>query len=99
MQTSTLTSLQARVAEHPWRTLGDAFLLGAWVALDPPHVPRNRIARAVFAMIGSMTIHVLRDVMLRELIRRVVSVGAASSAIESSAVETNVKSAAAGDAT
>ena len=70
--TSTLTALETNFAEHPWRTLGGAFLLGAWVGFDPPRVPRNRIARAVFAMIGSMTIRVVRDVALRELVGRVV---------------------------
>lgn len=68
----TLTTLEANIAEHPWRTVGGAFLLGAWVAFEPPHVPRSRLARAVFAMIGSMTIRVVRDVALRQLIGRVV---------------------------
>lgn len=69
------------MAKHPWRTLGGAFLLGAWVGLDPPYVPRNRIARAVFAMIGSMTIRVMREVALRELVGRTVSVGPRSSTV------------------
>jgi hypothetical protein len=73
MQTSTLAALEADLAEHPWRTLGGAFLLGAWVGLEPPHVPRNRIARAVFAMIGSMTIRVVRELALRELVGRTAS--------------------------
>jgi hypothetical protein len=72
MQTPTLTALEANFTEHPWRTLGGAFLLGAWFGYEPPRVPRNRIARAVFAMIGSMTMRVVRDVAVRELVGRVV---------------------------
>lgn len=74
VETSTLSTLEARLAKHPWRTLGGVFLLGAWVGHEPPHVPRNRIARAVFAMVGSMTIRVVREVALRELVGWAVAV-------------------------
>lgn len=67
METPSIAALEARVAEHPWQAVGAAFLLGAWVGAEPPHVPRNQIARAVFAMIGSITIRILREAMLREL--------------------------------
>ena len=87
VQTSTFAALEANIAEHPWRTLGGAFLLGAWVGLQPPHVPRNRIARAVFAMIGSMTIRVVREIALRELVGWAVSVGPRSSAPDVSVVQ------------
>lgn len=73
VQTPTLATLEANIAEHPWRTVGGAFLLGAWVALEPPHIPRNRFARSAFAMIGSMTIRVMRDVALRALLGRMVA--------------------------
>jgi hypothetical protein len=73
MQTSTLATLEANIAEHPWRTVGGAFLLGAWVGLEAPYVPRNRVARTAFAMIGSMTIRVMREVALRELLGRMVA--------------------------
>ena len=70
MQSSILASLEARVAEHPWQTLGGAFLLGAWIGLDPPRAPRNPFARAVFAMIGSLAIRVVREVAIRDLAAR-----------------------------
>ena len=66
----TLAALEANVTAHPWRTLGGAMLLGAWAGYEAPLVPRNRLARAVFAMIGSMTIRVMREVALRELLGR-----------------------------
>ena len=72
MQPPAIASLEARVAEHPWRTLGSAFLLGAWVGLDPPRVPRNRLARTAFAMIGSVALRVMREVVLRDLVERSV---------------------------
>jgi len=72
MQPPTIASFEARVVEHPWRTLGGAFLLGAWVGLDPPRVPRNRFARSAFAMIGSVALRVMREVVLRELVERSV---------------------------
>lgn len=72
MQPPAIASLEARVVEHPWRTLGSAFLLGAWVGLDPPRVPRNRLARTAFAMIGSVALRVMREVVLRELVERSV---------------------------
>lgn len=75
VQTSTLATLEANIAAHPWRTVGGALLLGALVGLDPPHVPRGQITRAVFAMIGSMTIRVIREVALRGLVGRAASVG------------------------
>jgi hypothetical protein len=67
---SALASLQARVLAHPWRTLGGAFLLGAWLGIDPPRAPRNAVARTVFALIGSVAIRVAREVALGELIER-----------------------------
>jgi hypothetical protein len=70
METSALASLEARVTAHPWRTLGGAFLLGAWIGLEPPHAPRNPIARTVFAMIGSIAIRVAREVALGEVVGR-----------------------------
>lgn len=70
VEPSALASLEARVAEHPWRMVGSALLLGAWVGLEPPHVPRNPFVRAVFAMIGSIAIRVTREAALRELVGR-----------------------------
>jgi hypothetical protein len=72
MRPSPIASLEARVGEHPWQTLGSAFLLGAWVALDPPRAPRNRLARTAFAMIGSVALRVMREVVLREFVERSV---------------------------
>jgi hypothetical protein len=66
-RSSIIASLEARVADQPWRTLGGAFLLGAWVGLDPPRAPRNTWVRAGFAIIGSITLRVVREVALREL--------------------------------
>jgi len=86
MQTPTLAALEASVTERPWRTLGGAFLLGAWLGLEPPHVPRNRIGRAVFAMVGSIAIRVAREIALRELVGRVVSAGSQPSAGAASTV-------------
>ena len=71
-QISAVASLEARVAEHPWRTLGGAFLLGAWLGLEPPRVPRSALTRAAFAMIGSIAIRVAREVALGELVSRAV---------------------------
>ena len=69
---SAVASLEARVAAHPWRTLGGAFLLGAWLGLEPPRVPRSAFTRAAFAMIGSIAIRVAREVALGELVSRAV---------------------------
>jgi hypothetical protein len=71
VQPSAIASLEARMAEHPWRTLGGAFLLGAWLGLEPPRAPRNAFARAAFAMIGSIALRVAREVALGELVSRV----------------------------
>jgi hypothetical protein len=65
-----VAALEARVAGHPWRTLGAAFLLGAWFGIEPPHAPRNAVARAAFAMVGSLAIRVVREVALGELVGR-----------------------------
>ncbi|MBS1117788.1 MAG: hypothetical protein H6Q90_16 [Deltaproteobacteria bacterium] len=67
---SFASSLETRMAEHPWRMLVGAFLVGAWVGLDPPRVPRNRVARAAFAMIGSIAVRVARELALREFLER-----------------------------
>lgn len=69
-QPAAIASLVARVTEHPWRTLGSAFLLGAWLGLDPPRAPRNALARTAFAMIGSIALRVAREVALGELVSR-----------------------------
>jgi hypothetical protein len=65
--TSAVASLEARVAAHPWRTLGTAFLLGAWLGFEPPHVPRGKFARAAFAMVGSIALRVAREIALGDL--------------------------------
>lgn len=64
---SAIGVLEARVTEHPWRTLGTAFLLGAWLGLEPPHVPRSGFARAAFAMVGSIALRVAREIALGNL--------------------------------
>ena len=66
-QTSAIATLEARVAAHPWRTLGTAFLLGAWLGFEPPHVPRGKLARSAFAMVGSLALRVAREVVLGDL--------------------------------
>ncbi|HEU4731699.1 MAG TPA: hypothetical protein VFT22_27575 [Kofleriaceae bacterium] len=68
--TSTLAALEARIAEHPWRTLGGAFLLGAWLGLDPPRAPRNAVARTAFAMVGSLALRIARELALGSLAGR-----------------------------
>ena len=70
-RTSVLAALEARVEENPWRAVGGAFLLGAWVGAHPPRAPRNRWVRAAFAMIGSIAVRGIREIALRELIARV----------------------------
>lgn len=72
LQPSAIAALEARLAEHPWRTLGSAFLLGVWVGLEPLRAPRNAIARAALAMIGSIVIRGAREVALGELVSRAV---------------------------
>jgi hypothetical protein len=67
---SVLAALEARVEANPWRTVGGAFLLGAWVGAHPPRAPRNRWVRAAFAMIGSIAVRGIRELALRELIER-----------------------------
>lgn len=64
---SALAALHARVAEHPWRTLGAAFLLGAWLGLEPPHAPRSPLARTAFAVVGSLALRVAREIALGTL--------------------------------
>jgi hypothetical protein len=75
-QPSAIATLQARVAEHPWRTLGTAFLLGAWLGLEPPHAPRSGFARAAFAMVGSIALRVMREVAVGNLAEHVIRRGA-----------------------
>jgi len=36
-----------RVEEHPLRVLAEAFLLGAWFAIQTSEAPRTRTARAI----------------------------------------------------
>jgi hypothetical protein len=67
---SALATLEARVAEQPWRTLGGVFLLGAWVGYQQPRAPRNPLTRAALAMIGSLVLRMARDLALRELVNR-----------------------------
>jgi hypothetical protein len=64
---SAVEVLQARVIAHPWRTLGTAFVLGAWLGLEPPHVPRSGFARAAFAMVGSIAFRVAKEITLGNL--------------------------------
>lgn len=80
-QPPALATLQARVAEHPWRTLGTAFLLGAWLGLEPPHVPRSGFARAAFAMVGSIALRVAREVALGSLAEHVIRPGTSDAPI------------------
>ena len=72
-EASVVATLAARVAEHPWRTLGAAFLLGAWLGLEPPHVPRGALARSAFAMVGSIALRVAREVVLGDLARHALA--------------------------
>ena len=65
---SALASLQARVADHPWRTLGGALLVGAWLGFDPPRAPRNGLARTAFAIIGALAVRVARELALGQSI-------------------------------
>ena len=69
-RTSVLAALEARVAENPWRTVGGAFLLGAWLGAHPPRAPRNPWVRAVFATIGSIAVRAVREIAFRELLER-----------------------------
>jgi hypothetical protein len=69
---SAAATVRTLVEAHPWRTLGSAFLIGAWLGLDPPHAPRNRLLRSAYAMVGSLAIRVARDAALRDLIARTV---------------------------
>lgn len=71
-QPSAIAALEARVTEHPWRTLGAAFLLGAWLGLEPPHVPRSGFARAAFAMVGSIALRVAREIALGHLVEQTI---------------------------
>ena len=38
---------QVRVEEHPLRVVAEAFLLGAWFAIQTSESPRTRTARAI----------------------------------------------------
>jgi hypothetical protein len=68
--TSALDRLEARVANQPWQTVGGAFLLGAWAGWKPLRAPRSRVTRAVFSMIGSFALRVLREAAFRDLLHR-----------------------------
>jgi hypothetical protein len=57
---AALAALRARVVEHPWQAVGGAFLLGAHAASLQPRLPRNRIARAVLAMVGGIALRASR---------------------------------------
>lgn len=72
VQPSAVATLEARVAEHPWRTLGAAFLLGAWLGFEPPHVPRSPFARAAFAMVGSIALRVARELVIGDVAQRMI---------------------------
>ena len=67
-----MASIEERFVKHPWQALGTAFLFGAWLGLEAP-VPRNRIARAMLAMIGSMTLRAAREVAMHELLGRLTN--------------------------
>jgi hypothetical protein len=68
--TSMVAAIVTRMAERPWHTLGSAFLLGAWLALDPPRAPRNGVVRAAFAIVGSLALRIAREVALADLVDR-----------------------------
>ena len=70
VRTSAIAALAAHVADHPWRAMGQAFLLGAWLGLEPPRSPRNSLARTALAIVGSITLRVVREAALRELVER-----------------------------
>ena len=57
----------SRIVEHPWQAIGCAFLLGAWTACELPHLPRNRVARGAFAMIGAIALRAAHEVVLYKL--------------------------------
>jgi hypothetical protein len=40
------------------------------VGFSPPRTPRNRLTRAVFAMIGSVALRAIHELALRELLGR-----------------------------
>lgn len=67
---SVLAALESRVAEGPWRMVGGAFLLGAWVGTHPRDAPRGPLTRAAFALLGSLVLRVLREFAFRELAER-----------------------------
>ncbi len=79
----TGATLRERLDEHPWRVIGGAFVVGAWLALDPPRLPRHRLGRTVFALIGSLTVRVVRELATRELLGRVGVASPAAWAVQS----------------
>jgi len=71
----SLETLRARVVARPWQLVGGAALLGAWLGLDQPRVPHNRVARAAFALVGAIALRAVRDVALREVLAAIVTNG------------------------
>jgi hypothetical protein len=67
----TVAELEARIRADPWRAVGAAVVVGVWLGLDPPRVPRNRLVRGAFAMLGSVVVRLAREAALRELAGRV----------------------------
>ena len=62
--TPALDELEARVARHPWLSVGGAFALGVWLAVER-RVPARRAGRALIAGIARK---VVRDLALRQLV-------------------------------
>jgi len=64
---STFATLRAQVTDHPFKAVAGAFVLGAFTAYEQPRLPRNRIARSAFAMVGAIAVRAARIVVARQL--------------------------------
>ncbi len=66
-RTPTLDQLAARVERHPFATVGGAFLLGSWFALEAPQAQRGRTRRAAFALMSAVAGRIARELAVRQL--------------------------------
>jgi hypothetical protein len=67
VRTPTLDRLAARVERHPFATVGGAFLVGSWFALEAPRAHHGRTRRAALALFSAVAGKVARELVVRQL--------------------------------
>ena len=68
--TIDLDTTRTAIVDHPWRAIVLAMAGGAFVALVEP---RSKLGRALASVVASTTLAAIRQVVARDLDRRVAS--------------------------